>query len=100
MSKEKRKYADRKEYIKQAVVKHRRKLKQMAVDYKGGKCEKCGYNKCNDALEFHHPDPTQKDFSISNGGCSQAWDKIRIELDKCIMLCSNCHREAHANIQP
>lgn len=97
---DKRTYQDRKEYLKAAVTKRRKKLKQMAVEYKGGKCAKCGYDKCNDALEFHHPDPTQKDFSISNKGRTIAWEKIRKEIDKCIMLCANCHREVHANIQP
>ena len=60
---------------------------------KGGRCEKCGYNTCLGALEFHHIDPTQKDFTISN-------DHFRLEeaieeSKKCILLCANCHRELH-----
>lgn len=66
--------------------------KQKAVEYKGGKCEKCGYDKCIAALEFHHPDPTQKEFIISR---KWSFEKIKNELDKCVLLCSNCHKEVH-----
>ena len=76
----------------------RRKSKQRAVDYKGGKCKICGYNKCNRSLEFHHIDPEHKDFGISAKGWTRAWKKIVIELDKCILLCANCHGEVHAGI--
>lgn len=79
--------------------KARKKLKEMSVDYKGGKCERCGYTKCIQALEFHHLDPTQKDFGIAASGKTRSWDKIKIELDKCVMLCSNCHREEHERIR-
>lgn len=61
----------------------------------GGKCEHCGYSKCIAALEFHHTDPTKKDFSIAATGSTRAWKKIEIELKKCKLLCSNCHREQH-----
>lgn len=80
------------------VNRRRRKLKVMAVEYKGGKCEKCGYNRCIGALEFHHIDPTQKDFAISTTGSTRAWSKIQTELDKCILVCSNCHREIHEEL--
>ena len=76
------------------VTEKRRKLKEMAIEYKGGKCEKCGYDKCKSALEFHHLDPTQKDFGVGSGH-TRSWDKIKKELNKCIMVCSNCHREIH-----
>jgi len=68
----------------------------MAVAYKGDKCERCGYDHCIDALEFHHIDPTQKDFSISSKGYTRSWSKVKEELDKCMILCANCHRELHA----
>ncbi|UYL05113.1 hypothetical protein DIDNDMLP_00128 [Klebsiella phage KP13-7] len=77
------------------VSERRRQLKILAVEYKGGCCEKCGYNKCIAALEFHHLDPSQKDFSISKEGVTRSFDKIKTELDKCIMVCANCHREIH-----
>jgi 5-methylcytosine-specific restriction endonuclease McrA len=77
------------------VLERRRKIKLMAVEYKGGSCENCGYNKCIAALEFHHKNPSEKDFAISNKGYTRSWEKVKLELDKCIMLCSNCHHEEH-----
>jgi hypothetical protein len=79
-----------------AVIKRRRKLKILAVAYKGGKCEKCGYSKCIDALEFHHMDPSKKEFGLSARGITRAWSIVKLELDKCKLLCANCHREVHA----
>lgn len=76
------------------VKNHRQKLKDKAVEYKGGKCEKCGYDKCNWAFDFHHLDPNEKDFGLSTYS-TLSWDKIKKELDKCIMVCANCHREIH-----
>lgn len=77
------------------VSERRRKLKDMAIEYKGGKCEKCGYNKCNGALEFHHLNPEEKDFSISTSGTTKSFERIKKEIDKCILVCANCHREIH-----
>lgn len=82
----------------ESVSKRRRVVKQKAIDYKGGKCSICGYNKCNRALEFHHLDPTQKDFGIGGKGATIAWTKIQKELDKCILVCSNCHCEIHDSL--
>lgn len=65
------------------------------VEYKGGKCEICGYCKCFWALDFHHKDPSKKDFGISKIRKADFTAKIKEELDKCILLCSNCHRERH-----
>jgi len=73
-------------------------MKQKCIEYKGGKCEKCGYDKCQGALDFHHVDPTEKDFNISKARHT-SWEKhhikIKSELDKCQLLCANCHREQH-----
>lgn len=85
---------DRSRQLKRAVVSFRIKQKARAVEYKGGKCVNCSYSKCIDALEFHHIDPSEKDFCIS--GKSLCWDRLRPELDKCILVCSNCHRELHS----
>lgn len=71
----------------------KRKRKEQAVAYLGGKCSRCGYDVCITALEFHHKDPTEKEFTISK--LSRSFDKIKDELDKCVLLCSNCHREEH-----
>lgn len=82
---------------KVSVTKSRRKLKKKAIAYLGGKCEKCGYDKCPAALEFHHKSDN-KEFTFS--GSIVSWDKAKKELDKCQLLCSNCHREAHWFIEP
>ena len=80
----------------EAVQRRRDKVKDMGVQHHGGKCAICNYSKCSAALEFHHKDPTQKDFGISAKGYTRSWDKIKAELDKCVLLCSNCHRELHS----
>lgn len=95
---DKRSYRDRAEYLKQAVQKRRKKIREMAVKYKGGECELCGYCRCINVLEFHHKDPDKKDFGISASGHSRAWLRVKTELDKCVILCANCHREIHAGI--
>ena len=70
------------------------KINKLKEEY-GGKCQLCGYNKYLGALEFHHTDPTVKEFHLGQRrGLSE--DKLRAELDKCQLLCSNCHREVHA----
>jgi len=96
--KEKRTYSDRAEYMIKAVAKRRKKLKEMAIEYKGGKCIICGYKKCVRALNMHHEDPSQKEFGLSSRGLTRSWEKVRRELDKCVLLCSNCHHEVHDGI--
>ena len=78
-----------------AVQKRRDKTKELLVEYKGGKCEICGYNKCISALEFHHIDPGTKDFGIGEKGYTRSLEKNKNEVDKCILVCANCHREIH-----
>lgn len=77
----------------ESVVEWRRRQKIKLIEYKGGCCEKCGYNKSISALQFHHLNPDEKDFQI--GGSSYSFEKLKIEVDKCIMVCSNCHIEIH-----
>lgn len=81
------------------VQRRRTKLKQIAVEYMGGKCHHCGYSKCVAALEFHHKDSTQKDFGIASKGRTMSEEKMKVELDKCVMLCANCHREEHVRLR-
>jgi len=79
-------------FLKNNTIK-RQQVKQQCVDYLGGKCSKCGYNKCIAALDFHHLDVTQKDKTYVNNRMS--FEKLKPELDKCVLLCANCHREEH-----
>ena len=95
---ETRRYKDRQQYLIAAVRKRRKKIRKMAVEYKGGSCERCGYNRCIEALEFHHADSSDKDFSISSKGYTRSWKRVKEELDKCILLCANCHRELHTQV--
>ena len=76
------------------LSKSRKTLKEKLVEYKGGKCEKCGYDKCITALEFHHLDPNEKEFGIGCNGVL-SFEKCKKEVDKCILVCANCHREIH-----
>ena len=73
----------------------RKRLKEKLVAYKGGKCEVCGYDKCITALEFHHLDPTEKEFGIG-GKNVLSFEKCKKEVDKCILVCANCHRMIHS----
>jgi len=71
--------------------------KHEIVEYKGGKCELCEYSKCIAALEFHHLDPSKKDFEIGDC-CRKSLENLKKEADKCILVCSNCHKEIHAGV--
>ena len=83
----------------QYVKAFRKRQKQLAVDYKGSKCIQCGYYRCLRALEFHHLDPKEKDVNIGTMLSRQkSFDQMKIELDKCILLCSNCHKEEHERL--
>lgn len=77
------------------VLKRQRNVKKLAVNYLGGKCQKCGYNKCIGALQFHHIDPTKKSKEYYNMKLRTFNDKFKKELNKCILLCANCHLEEH-----
>lgn len=96
--KDKRKYSDRAKYLISAVSKRRKKIKEMAIKHKGSKCCICGYNKYNGALEFHHLDENLKSFSLGLRGHSRSWERVKEELNKCVILCSNCHKEIHAGV--
>jgi 5-methylcytosine-specific restriction endonuclease McrA len=75
------------------VTNYRQRMKYRGIEYKGGECLICGYKKCKRSLTFHHVDPNFKTHGII--GTSKSWDKIKKELDKCVLLCSNCHGEVH-----
>lgn len=79
------------------VRKNQREKKARAVAFYGGKCIKCGYSKCIEALDFHHRDRKEKEHTPSVIILKWAWERVKKELDKCDLLCANCHREAHAS---
>jgi hypothetical protein len=78
------------------VSEWRRRVKRVLVDEAGGGCQLCGYAECNAALQFHHLDPTQKQFSLSHDGVARNLAAARAEAAKCVLLCANCHAEVEA----
>ena len=77
-----------------SVVNYRIRIKQKLIEYKGGKCQKCGYNKpVPGVYHFHHRDPKTKLFWVN--GSTLGYEKQRVEVDKCDLLCANCHAEEH-----
>jgi hypothetical protein len=93
--KENQKYCSRKCANKFRVDRRRKDLKKMAVDYKGGNCYICHYNKSLSALDFHHLDASEKGFGLSTKGITNSWEKVKKEIEKCILVCCRCHREIH-----
>lgn len=81
------------------VKKWRQIAKIVVIECLGGKCQICGYNRCKTALETHHINPLEKDFTLSFilSSC-RSWELIYEEMTKCILLCTNCHREVHENL--
>jgi len=84
----------------QQVKDWRQKTKTRIVEAFGGECAECGYRRTNSALALHHLDPSEKDFSLGSIRANpRSWDKIVVELRKCVMLCHNCHTEVHDGIR-
>lgn len=79
------------------VKNYRQRQKENIVYVMGEKCACCGYDRCRQALELHHLDPLQKDFTIAQN-TNRAWEIVCKELPKTVMVCANCHREIHAGI--
>lgn len=79
------------------VKNSRQRLKARLLYVAGEKCAICGYNKCSSALEFHHLNPNEKDFTLATNA-NIATAKALEEIKKCILVCANCHREIHANL--
>lgn len=72
-------------------------MKLQAIKLLGGKCSICGYDRCVDALEFHHENPEIKEFKLGSGN-TMSWKEYKKEALKCILVCSNCHKEIHSKI--
>ena len=84
----------------EAVTAARRKRKRKLVELAGGKCQICGYNKSVSALQFHHVDPTKKEFGIAASGVTRSLEEQKREIMKCVLLCANCHAETHDSDGP
>ena len=81
-----------------AVVKRRRKMKQILVEEAGGACRVCGYRRNARALHFHHLEPSLKRHELNAKGVAMALEKLRAEACKCVLLCANCHAEVEAGL--
>ena len=75
----------------------RNNMKKQAVKILGGKCCICGYDRCIDALEFHHKDPSIKEFKLGSGN-TMSRKEYKSEALKCMLVCSNCHKEIHSKL--
>lgn len=72
-----------------------RKIK--AINLLGGACSLCGFDGCIASFDFHHKNPKDKIKKGLHGLRRGNWEKFLKELEKCILLCANCHRELHWN---
>ena len=72
----------------------RQRLKHRLIYAGGGKCCICGYDKCSAALEFHHLNPEEKEFTLG-ANTNIGTEKAIAEIKKCVLVCANCHREIH-----
>jgi len=82
------------------VTESRRKKKRLLVEYKGGSCEKCGLKSDVMGLyDFHHIDPSQKEFGLAGNGKNLSLESCKKEVDKCLLLCRNCHAIVHHEIE-
>lgn len=75
-------------------------VKIRMINYKGGSCEKCRLKLSNthySVFDFHHKDPSEKDVNFDRIKYRK-WELIEKEIDKCMLLCSNCHRIIHAEL--
>jgi len=88
-------HLDEWQLIRQRQTTKHRGTKHQAVMYKGGKCQRCRATVHDAAFDFHHVGG-EKDDNISTLLRRASWDVLVVELDKCELLCANCHRTHHA----
>lgn len=81
----------------QNVKNARERIKARMIYVMGDKCQCCGYSRCPSALELHHIDPTQKEFTFS-ANTNRGWATLIPEMKKCVLVCANCHREIEAGL--
>lgn len=75
------------------VARHHRRTKLRLIEWFGGKCQRCGFDGCPAAMQFHHRDPSTKSFQVGSG--NRSWARTLAEAEKCEMICANCHAEEH-----
>ena len=81
------------------IKRWRIKTKKRMIQELGGRCCICGYDKCRDSLTFHHLDPKTKKFGFGKLMTQiRSWEIIARELEKCVLVCQNCHSELNAGL--
>lgn len=79
-------------------IKHKER-RQLLVDLHNNYCLDCGIRFPSYVYEFHHRDPKEKEFSLGGKDLNRKWEKVMIEASKCDMLCANCHKKRHYNME-
>jgi len=80
------------EYMRNYLRERYRRRKTKAIEELGNKCTECD---TTENLEFHHVDPSEKDFTVTTGATFSE-ERWNAEVAKCILLCMKCHREKHS----
>lgn len=83
-----------------ATTEFRKRRKSNLIKVSGNKCCLCGYDKIAGSLEFHHLDPSKKSYGIASCGTCHDLETDLQEIQKCILVCANCHREIHSGLYP
>jgi hypothetical protein len=83
----------------EAVIRRRRKARLVLIEEAGGRCALCGFDEIPAALEFHHLDPSQKEFGLSARGFTRSLELLRKEAAKCVLLCANCHAGVESGVR-
>jgi len=74
----------------------RYRAKAAAIKYLGGKCKNCGWSGNQAAIQFHHKNSKEEEFTIGNVS-NKSWDSIINEMQKCVLLCANCYAIHHSS---
>lgn len=72
-------------------------IKIEAINYLGGSCQDCGLIDKPCVYDFHHLDPSKKEIAFGSRG-GKSFESLKPELDKCVLLCANCHRKRHSKM--
>jgi hypothetical protein len=85
--------------VGEAVTRRKQLVKELLVEEGGGCCTVCGYDRCIICLGFHHVDPDEKSFCL-NMSTTKSLAAYREEMEKCVLVCANCHGEIEAGLIP
>ena len=84
------------DYYAEVVREKNKGVKRQLVEYLGGKCSVCGRKYPLPCYDFHHKEPHKKEINIGAELC-RGFETLKLEADKCVLVCANCHRIEHSN---